>query len=127
MYGLERLLASRPASPPTVALHLLFFGSGATVLVHENSAHAFALVVAVLLVGLAAGASIARAGAAAGPVDGAVLAALGSEALGWRVTGAALADASRTPGPEGEAHVLDLLRTLPAPLRDALGVDDPGQ
>jgi spermidine synthase len=65
----------------------------------------------------------ALAEAAGRPLGGTPLAAIGADALGWRATGAALAEASRTPGPAGEARVLELLRTLPAPLRDALGVD----
>jgi spermidine synthase len=65
----------------------------------------------------------ALADALARPVAGTPLGALGADALRWRATGAALAQASRTPGPEGEALVLELLRTLPEPLRHALGVD----
>jgi spermidine synthase len=69
------------------------------------------------------GAGPALAAAAARPLEATPLAALGADALRWRATGAALAEASRTPGPAGEARVLELLRTLPAPLRAALGVD----
>lgn len=65
----------------------------------------------------------ALADAAALPFAGTPLASLGEDALRWSRTGTALAAASRTPGPAGEARVLELLRTLPAPLRDALGVD----
>jgi spermidine synthase len=60
---------------------------------------------------------------AARPLEGTPLAAVGPDPLRWRDTGAALAAASRTPGPEGEARVLALLRTLPEPLQGALGID----
>jgi spermidine synthase len=65
----------------------------------------------------------ALADAEARPLAGTPLAAVGEDALRWRRTGTVLAEASRTPGPAGEARVLELLRTLPAPLRAALGVE----
>jgi spermidine synthase len=60
---------------------------------------------------------------AAAPVDGTSLAALDPPHQAWRATGAALGRASRTPGPEGQAQVLEILRTLPAELRRALEIE----
>jgi spermidine synthase len=62
---------------------------------------------------------------AASPLEGSPLASLDAAHRAWRDTGMALGRASLDRGPTGEAQVLALLRTLPAPLRAALGVPAP--
>lgn len=58
------------------------------------------------------------------PLAGTALSALDPVHREWRDTGMALARAALTPGAEGERHALAILRTLPEPLRRALGVED---
>jgi hypothetical protein len=60
---------------------------------------------------------------AATPLTGSPLAAIDADALAWRSTGAALWQAARDRGPAGQEKVFSLLRTLPAELRRALGVE----
>jgi spermidine synthase len=60
---------------------------------------------------------------AGAPLEGTPFHRLGDRHREWRGTGAALSRASRNRGPDGEQHVLAILRTLPPELQRALDVD----
>jgi spermidine synthase len=62
---------------------------------------------------------------AAEPLEGSPLQALGAEHRTWRATGAQLSRASLDQSEKGKGAVLALLRTLPAQLQHALGVEAP--